>query len=194
MGEKRAKSMSASTGFRLIVGLGNPGREYENTRHNVGFMVLDRLLQGRAEWRRETAWNALVASWEGSIFCKPQTYMNLSGGPVAGIARFFKIPVDAILVVSDDMALPIGKLRIRSQGSAGGHNGLKSIFESLGTNEVARLRVGIGACPGLEASGHVLGRFTEAEAQDLGEALDRAQAAVLCAKSDGLMKAMNAFN
>ena len=112
--------MSANSGVRLIVGLGNPGKEYENTRHNVGFMVLDGLLRGRSEWRWEGAWNALVASWDGAIFCKPQTYMNLSGRSVAGIARFFKIPVEAILVVSDDMALSFGKLRIRLRGSAGG--------------------------------------------------------------------------
>ena len=186
--------MSESAGIRLIVGLGNPGKEYENTRHNVGFMVLDELLRGRSEWRWEGAWNALVASWEGVLFCKPQTYMNLSGRSVAGIARFFKIPVESILVVSDDMALPLGKLRIRVRGSAGGHNGLKSIFESLATNEVARLRVGIGEASGAEAAGHVLGRFCEREAQALGEALARAQDAVRCVKSDGLMRAMNAFN
>ena len=186
--------MSANEGVRLIVGLGNPGKEYENTRHNVGFMVLDGLLRGRSDWRWEGAWNALVASWDGSIFCKPQTYMNLSGRSVAGIARFFKIPVEAILVVSDDMALPLGKLRIRLRGSAGGHNGLKSIFESLGSSEVARLRVGIGEAAGAEAVGHVLGRFSERETQALGEALARAQDAVLCAKSEGLMRAMNAFN
>ena len=186
--------MNASVGFRLIVGLGNPGREYEGTRHNVGFMVLDGLMHGRAEWRRETAWSALLASWEGAIFCKPQTFMNLSGRSVAGIAKFFKIPVEEILLISDDMALPLGKLRIRPGGSAGGHNGLKSIFESLGTDQVARLRVGIGACAGSEASGYVLGRFGAGETQPLGEALARAQDAVLCAKSDGLTRAMNAFN
>ena len=186
--------MSASFGFRLIVGLGNPGKEYEDTRHNVGFMVLDGLMRGRAEWRREAAWNALIASWDGAVFCKPQTFMNLSGRSVAGIAKFFKIPVEAILVVSDDMALPLGKLRIRPGGSAGGHNGLKSIFESLGTDQVARLRVGIGACRESEASGYVLGRFSAGEAQAVGEVLTRAREAVLCAKSDGLMKAMNAFN
>jgi PTH1 family peptidyl-tRNA hydrolase len=186
--------MSASSGFRLIVGLGNPGKEYHDTRHNVGFMVLDGLMRGRAEWRGEAAWNALIASWDGAVFCKPQTFMNLSGRSVAGIAKFFKIPVEAILVVSDDMALPLGKLRIRPGGSAGGHNGLKSIFESLGTDQVARLRVGIGACRESEASGYVLGRFSAGEAQAVGEVLTRAREAVLCAKSDGLTKAMNAFN
>jgi PTH1 family peptidyl-tRNA hydrolase len=165
--------MSASSGFRLIVGLGNPGKEYHDTRHNVGFMVLDGLMRGRAEWRGEAAWNALIASWDGAVF---------------------KIPVEAILVVSDDMALPLGKLRIRPGGSAGGHNGLKSIFESLGTDQVARLRVGIGACRESEASGYVLGRFSAGEAQAVGEVLTRAREAVLCAKSDGLTKAMNAFN
>lgn len=186
--------MSANAGVRLIVGLGNPGKEYENTRHNVGFMVLDTLLRGRSEWRREGAWDALVASWDGAIFCKPQTYMNLSGRSVAGLVRFFKIPIESILVVSDDMALPLGKLRIRLRGSAGGHNGLKSIFESLDTSEVARLRVGIGEPPGAEAVGHVLGRFSQSEEAALSEALARAQDAVLCARSDGLMRAMNAFN
>ena len=186
--------MSANAGVRLIVGLGNPGQEYENTRHNVGFMVLDGLLRGRSEWRWDGAWSALVASWDGAIFCKPQTYMNLSGRSVAGIVRFFKIPLEAVLVVSDDMALPLGKLRMRLRGSAGGHNGLKSIFESLATSDIARLRVGIGEALGAEVVGHVLGRFSGGETKALGEALARAQDAVLCAKSEGLMKAMNAFN
>jgi PTH1 family peptidyl-tRNA hydrolase len=120
--------------------------------------------------------------------------MNLSGRSVAGIVRFFKIPLEAVLVVSDDMALPLGKLRMRLRGSAGGHNGLKSIFESLATSDIARLRVGIGEALGAEVVGHVLGRFSGGETKALGEALARAQDAVLCAKSEGLMKAMNAFN
>jgi PTH1 family peptidyl-tRNA hydrolase len=183
-----------SPSYRLIVGLGNPGIEYERTRHNVGFMLLDRLAQGRGDWRRERAWNALVLKLDGVLLCKPQTYMNLSGASVAAVAGFFQIPTSEILVVLDDMALPLGRLRLRPGGSSGGQKGLKSIVEQLGTEEVARLRLGIGGAAPNGAVGHVLGQFRKTEIPSLEEMLERAEAAVSMVQTQGLAAAMNAFN
>lgn len=186
--------MSASL-FQLIVGLGNPGRDYADTRHNVGFMIVDRLAtKAGAVWRTEKRWQTEVARAGASWLCKPQTYMNLSGAAVASVAGFYKIPHDSILVVLDDMALPLGKLRFRGNGSAGGHNGLQSVIEHLGTNAVARLRVGIGSAQPGEAVGHVLGRFRAEEKTTLTETLDRALEAIDCAQTKGLPAAMNTYN
>ncbi len=186
--------MSAEAKYRLVVGLGNPGVEYAGTRHNVGFMVLDRMAIRKAEWRREKAWNGLMVSVDGVLLLKPQTYMNLSGEAVAGVARFYKIPPESVLVVLDDMALGLGRLRLRLGGSAGGHNGLQSIIQHLGTKDVARVRIGIGgAAPG-ESVGHVLGRFRKDEQNALEEVLERAEAAISAVQRDGVERAMNAFN
>ncbi|RFC42678.1 MAG: PTH1 family [Verrucomicrobia bacterium] len=180
--------------LRLVVGLGNPGAEYENTRHNVGFMTLDRLAQGVAEWKREQAWQAQIARVDGVVLCKPETFMNLSGRALLAVARFYQIPTEGILVVLDEMALPLGRLRLRVGGSAAGHNGMKSIIETLGTQEVARLRLGIGgAAPG-EAVGHVLGRFRKDERPALEEMLARSEDAIRMVQREGLQVAMNAFN
>ena len=178
----------------MVVGLGNPGSEYERTRHNVGFMALDRLAQGKAQWRKERAWNAQVAKVDGVLLCKPQTFMNLSGTAVAAVAGFYQIPAAEILVVLDDMSLPLGRLRLRSGGSSGGQNGLKSIVEQLGTQEVARLRLGIGGAAPDGAVGHVLGQFRKDEIPALEEMLERAEEAVCMALFEGLAAAMNAFN
>jgi PTH1 family peptidyl-tRNA hydrolase len=181
--------------FQLIVGLGNPGHEYADTRHNAGFMIVDRLAEkAGAAWKTEKRWQTDVAR-AGSVFlCKPKTYMNLSGEAVQALVGFYKIPHEAVLVVLDEMALPLGKLRLRPAGSAGGHNGLKSIIDHLGTQEVARLRVGIGAAEPGAAVGHVLGRFRPEEKPVLAETIDRAIAAIDRAQTDGLAAAMNAFN
>ena len=180
--------------FQLIVGLGNPGREYAETRHNVGFMIADRLVAKSAKWRAERRWQAQLARAGESWVCKPQTFMNLSGQAVASVAAFYKISVESVLVVLDDFALPLGKLRLRSSGSAGGHNGLQSIIDHLGTQGVPRLRVGIGAAANAEAVDHVLGRFREEERDTLNEALDRAISAIECAQTSGMTAAMNSFN
>ena len=189
--------MSANSeppGLRLIVGLGNPGREYIDTRHNVGFMIVERLAaRERAAFRTEKSWHAAVARAGDLVLCKPLTYMNLSGEAVHPLAQFYKIDAAQMLIVLDDMALPLGKLRLRPDGSAGGHNGLKSIIEHFGTPAVPRLRIGIGAAPG-EATGHVLGRFTLEENAALAQSLDRAVEAVDCLSTRGLEAAMNAFN
>ena len=191
--------MSASPSqpkFRLLVGLGNPGLEYRETRHNVGFMVLDRLAaDGRAEFRRERSWRAEVARVGDLLLCKPQTFMNLSGQAVRAMSDFYKVSPQETLVVLDDLALPLGKLRFRASGSAGGHNGMKSIMERLGTMEVPRLRIGIGDKPGPDAAvDHVLGRFDLEEQPVLEQSLARAVEAIETALAKGFSAAMNSFN
>ena len=176
------------------MGLGNPGPEYAATRHNIGFMLLDRMAMRRGEWRREKTWNALVTQVDGVLLVKPQTYMNLSGEAVSAVMRFYKIPVESVLVVLDDMALGLGRIRWRGAGSSGGHNGLRSIIQQLGTEAVARLRLGIGGSAPGEAVGHVLGKFRKDELERLEELLERAEESIRVAQTDGLEKAMNAFN
>jgi PTH1 family peptidyl-tRNA hydrolase len=185
---------AARQSFRLIVGLGNPGREYEYTRHNMGFMVLNRLAARiGAEWRTVKDWHAQVANSQGVLYCKPTSFMNLSGRPVGHVAHFYKVAPAETLVVLDDAALPLGKLRFRANGSAGGHNGMKSIIENLSTLEVPRLKIGIGEAS-KDMVGHVLGRFTTDEAPLLEETLDRAVEAIGYAQTHGIQAAMNQFN
>jgi len=180
--------------FRLLVGLGNPGREYFGTRHNVGFMVLDRLAAALgATFRADKKWKADVAIAGDVFLLKPQTYMNLSGESVNALARFYQIEPARVLVVLDDMALPLGRLRIRERGSHGGHNGLRSILDHLATQDVPRLRVGIGEAPDA-ATGHVLGRFAVDERPLVEQSLDRAAEAVRFAQENDLPSAMNRFN
>lgn len=182
--------------FRLLVGLGNPGKAYRDTRHNVGFMILDRLAaRERVEFRTERHWRAEISRCGDTLLCKPLTYMNLSGEAAHAVALFHKIDAAQTLVILDDMALPLGKLRLRESGSAGGHNGLQSLIEHFGTHALPRLRVGIGAAPGADrAVGHVLGRFSAEEREPLAASLDRAVAAIDMAQADGIAAAMNAFN
>jgi PTH1 family peptidyl-tRNA hydrolase len=181
--------------FRLLVGLGNPGKEYAATRHNVGFMILDRLAaKAGVEFKREKAWKADLARDGGVHLCKPMTYMNLSGEAVRATADFYKVAPEEVLVILDDMALPLGKLRLRPGGSAGGHNGLDSVIAHLGTKEVPRLRIGIGGAEPGGAIGHVLGRFAPAEQEVFEESLGRAVEAIETAQRTGLEAAMNAFN
>ena len=148
------------------MGLGNPGREYADTRHNIGFMILDKLAARKGfTFQASRKWKAQIAAHEGVHYCKPASYMNLSGEPVAAISGFYKIPATEILVVFDDVALPLGKLRLRASGSGGGHNGMGSLIQHLGTDKIPRLRFGIGAAEGaVPLTDHVLGRFTREEA------------------------------
>jgi PTH1 family peptidyl-tRNA hydrolase len=180
--------------IRLVAGLGNPGREYQRTRHNIGFMVLDRLaVDAQLPWEFSAKWNA---GWAKSdvILVKPATFMNRSGEAVAAIANFYKIAAEEVLVVLDDFALPLGRLRLRAQGSSGGHNGLESVFEHFGTESVPRLRIGIGAAPAQGATDYVLGRFFDEEQPLLDATIRRASDAVKCAIDKGLIAAMNLFN
>jgi PTH1 family peptidyl-tRNA hydrolase len=181
--------------FRIIVGLGNPGRQYAGTRHNAGFMILDELAaRAGVAFRHESKWDAEVASTGGTLFCKPSSYMNLSGVPVRVLVDFYKCHPADVLVVLDDVALPLGKLRIRRGGSAGGHNGLRSVMNHLGTGQVARLRVGIGGAGGRDMADHVLSRFAADEEPVLKRAIGRAADAVEFAQKSGIEAAMNQFN
>ena len=184
-----------AAGIRLVVGLGNPGAEYERTRHNIGFMVLDRLAADwRVEWKREQKWGAYWAKGDDALLVKPMTYMNRSGGPLQNVAQFYKVAPAEMLPVFDDMALPLGRLRIRLNGSAGGHNGLESIITTFGTDEIPRLRIGIGAPPSAGAVDFVLGRFFEEEMPVVEKTVTRAVEAVKVAIDKGVLSAMNTFN
>jgi len=162
-------------------------------------MLVDRLaaLSGVPWSRVRVAGRDLAAEtsrYEGALLCKPMSYMNLSGGPVAGVARFYRIAPAEMLLVYDDVALPLGKLRLRARGSAGGHNGVRSIIEHLGTDSIARLRIGIGEAPGEAMVSHVLGRFSPREETQLEETLILAMQAVDVTRTRGLPAAMNQFN
>ncbi|HET7512731.1 MAG TPA: aminoacyl-tRNA hydrolase [Chthoniobacterales bacterium] len=180
--------------IRLVAGLGNPGREYQRTRHNVGFMVLDRLAaDAQLPWQFSSKWNAGWAKTD-VILVKPATFMNRSGEAIAAIANFYKIAAQEVLIVLDDFALPLGRLRLRAQGSSGGHNGLESVLDHFGTDSVPRLRVGIGSAPVEGATDYVLGRFFEEEQPLLDATIRRAADAVKWAIDKGLIAAMNLFN
>ena len=189
-------------GPKLVVGLGNPGREYEQTRHNVGFAVLERLAAEqhcsfRKKWRFDAALAEFALADAKVTLVKPQTFMNRSGLAVAAVLHWLKLAPAELLVVVDDADLPLGEIRLRLAGGSGGHNGLRSIIEALGgAEDFARLRVGIGRSgrPGQDISGHVLGRFAADEMGLADEAVQRAVAAVNCGWREGLASAMNQFN
>lgn len=185
----------AAPRIRLVAGLGNPGPEYEQTRHNIGFLVVDQLAaQFGSRWERSTKWDALTAKCGEAILLKPTSFMNRSGYPIFDVVQFYKIEPGQILIVVDDLALPLGRLRIRSDGGSGGHNGLESIIAQFGTEEIPRLRIGIGAAPDRGSTDYVLGRFFEEEKPLVGSTIDRAVDAVKCAIDNGLVSAMNTFN
>jgi PTH1 family peptidyl-tRNA hydrolase len=183
--------------MKLIVGLGNPGRSYQGTRHNVGFDVLDLLAERhRLDWESAPA-DALVAKWRtaGTLVAKPLTFMNLSGSAVGALLRFFKIDLADLLVVVDDTNLDLGRLRARPSGSAGGHNGLKSIIGALGTEDFARLRVGVGRGDARrDLADHVLAKFDPQERTEVAEAVGRAADAVELFVTEGIGPVMNGFN
>jgi peptidyl-tRNA hydrolase, PTH1 family len=185
----------AAPRVRLVAGLGNPGPEYEQTRHNIGFLVVNQLAaQFGSRWERSTKWEALTAKCGEAILVKPTGFMNRSGYPIFDVAQFYKIEPRQILIVVDDFALPLGRLRIRSDGGSGGHNGLESIIAQFGTEEIPRLRIGIGAAPDQGSTDYVLGRFFEEEKPLVRSTIDRAADAVKCAIDIGLVSAMNTFN
>ena len=181
--------------IRLIAGLGNPGPEYAGTRHNIGFMVIDHLAaQLGAAWEKSTKWDALTSKHGDTLLAKPMSFMNRSGYPLVAIAQFYKIAPSEILVVLDDLALPLGRIRIRPGGGTGGHNGLESIIIQFGTEEIPRLRIGIGAAPRDGGVDYVLGRFFEEERPLLKSAVQRGAQAIECAVDNGVVSAMNTFN
>lgn len=184
---------------RLIVGLGNPGDQYRNTRHNVGFMVLEEVARRMgATFQPEKRWNCQLARSGPTWLLKPQTFMNLSGDAVAAVSHFYKLPPQETLVVYDDVDLPLGSLRLRPAGSAGGHNGMRSLIGRLGTDAFPRLKLGIadasGRPAGHQLSSHVLGTFAEDERPALADMIQRAADAVQQCLRSGLEATMNAFN
>lgn len=183
--------------FHLIVGLGNPGRQYEDTRHNVGFRVLDLLAsQAGAQFQSVPKWQSHLAKLPGSgtLLVKPQTFMNLSGRAIQQILSFHKWPASSMLVIYDDVALPLGGLRFREKGSAGGHNGIKSILQHLGSDEFPRLKLGIGSSQPGEMVGHVLGKFAPDERPAVENMLATAVEAVQLSRSQGIAAAANRYH
>src|ERR1017187_4547017 len=183
----------------LIVGLGNPGADYARTRHNAGFQVADRLAERwRADWTYEKKFNTRLASAQRNdrrvLLCEPQTYMNSSGAAVGLVVAFYRVPLSGLLVVVDDADLPLGEIRLRPGGSSGGHHGLESIEQHLGTREYARLRVGIGRSGAREITGYVLGRFNSTEAALVDKVLTVASDQAEAWLEAGIQKAMNQFN
>jgi PTH1 family peptidyl-tRNA hydrolase len=184
--------------MKIVVGLGNPGDEYVNTRHNMGFKVIDSLSKSLNIEVKKRKFGARFGSGEFSdnklILLKPWQFMNRSGQAVATAAGFYKLSVGDLLVITDDMDLEPGRIRIRAKGSAGGHNGLADIIEKLGTNEFARCRIGIGRSSEDDAVDHVLDKPAKEEEPLLAEAIERARKAVLCWMEYGTEKTMNEFN
>lgn len=185
--------------MKMIVGLGNPGNEYADTRHNVGWMLLDALAGhlGITEWRSRE--KGMVAEGrigsEKVLLVKPLTYMNNSGECVGPLMRWYKLVPEDVMVAHDDMDIPIGTIRIRKKGSAGGHNGIKSLLQHIGAEEFGRIRIGIGRPPaGWTVINHVLAKFTAEERAEIGHAIDYLIPAVECMVLDGADMAMNKFN
>ncbi|MFZ5634642.1 MAG: aminoacyl-tRNA hydrolase [Bacillota bacterium] len=184
----------------LVAGLGNPGREYAGTRHNMGFRVLDvlssRLNAPVTKPLFKSFTGRAVLSGRTIVLAKPQTYMNLSGNAVAALMNWFKIPRRGLVVVFDDIDLPPGKIRVRPRGGHGGHHGLESIIEKIGTDQFTRVRIGIGRppTPEYDVAHWVLSRLTEEEEKLVGHALERAAEAVITLVNEGVDAAMNRFN
>ncbi|MCX8090357.1 MAG: aminoacyl-tRNA hydrolase [Verrucomicrobiae bacterium] len=184
----------------LIVGLGNPGPEYAGTRHNAGFALLQTLAERwGASWHEARRFRARVARVRRPgrclLLCQPQTFMNASGEAVGPLVRFYRLPLERLLVVLDDADLPLGEIRLRPRGSSGGHHGLESIQTALGTSDFARLRIGIGRAPGArEITNYVLSRFSPEEAALVKKVLARAAEQVECWLTDGIHKAMSRYN
>lgn len=193
------KKPSGPVGW-IVVFLGNPGTKYDKTRHNAGFMTADKCEKATGARITRVRFRALTdqtrVGEETVLLMKPQTYMNLSGEAVGEAAKFYKVPPERVLVVSDDVSLPTGKLRIRAKGSAGGHNGLKSIIQHLGTDAFPRVKIGVGAPPhpDYDMADWVLGRFTGKDAEDMDAACARAWEAVEAVITQGLEKAMSRYN
>lgn len=183
----------------LVIGLGNPGREYRETRHNIGFMVIDKLCAelGVSLGRVQSKALVGIGKMEGQkiILAKPQTFMNLSGQAVGGLMRFYKVPISQLIIAHDDLDLPLGSIRLRPGGGSAGQKGMGSIIQQLGTQDFARLRLGIGRPPGqMDPAAYVLQRFSNAEQEVLSMVLDRAVSAVQTFVRDGLDAAMNLHN
>ena len=192
-------SPGQNTATFLIAGLGNPGREYRENRHNVGFMLVDSVCKEFGIKIGKVQSKALIGSGpisgQKTIMAKPQTFMNLSGQAISGVVRFYKVPLSNVLVAHDDLNLPLGTLRLRPSGGSAGQKGVASTIEQLGTAEFARLRIGIGRPPGqMDSAAYVLQNFTQQEREVLELTLDRAVKAVQVFIERGLETAMNQYN
>ena len=195
----RAPEETLSGEATLIVGLGNPGREYASNRHNVGFQIADRYAAAHGLTFSKIQSKAIIASGRVDavrvILAKPQTFMNDSGRAVGALANFYKVPQLRLLVIFDDLDLPYGSVRLRSEGGAGGHNGMRSIIQHLGSNQFPRLRIGIGRPPGrMDPAAFVLQDFDREEQAELGSISDRAVKAIDAFIRGGITTAMNQFN
>lgn len=185
--------------MKMIVGLGNPGKQYENTRHNIGFWVADELARPPSGF---SAWNARfdglasdgMIGAEKALLLKPMTFMNRSGMAVRKSVDFYKLAITDLLIICDDLSLPVGKLRLRPHGSSGGQNGLKDIFSHLGSDQIARLRIGIGARGFQDAASYVLSQFPAGERSQVEEAVSRAAQAACVWVREGIQAAMNQYN
>jgi peptidyl-tRNA hydrolase, PTH1 family len=197
--QRPVESIACEQPMKLVVGLGNHGSKYEGTRHNAGYAVVDRLAEmlGPVQFRRQFA-GRIASAKQGDqkvLLLKPETYMNQSGQSVQPALAFYRLPVEDLLVICDDLNLPVGKIRIRKGGSDGGQKGLRSLTQHLATTEYPRLRVGIGAAPsGIDAADYVLSRFTRDERKQMDLAIDQAADAVVTWCESGIESCMNRFN
>lgn len=185
--------------MKVVLGLGNPGKKYERTRHNLGFLVVDRIASEKQVAVKEKKYSSLIGAWQGmperTLLVKPQTYMNGSGAAARHLLRYLPIGVQDLVVIHDDLDLPFGRIRIRQRGGAGGHRGIFSILESLGEEGFSRVRIGIGRPPpGIDPTDYVLEPFSPEERARLGQVVSRAADAVVCLLEEGLQRSMEKFN
>ena len=181
--------------MKLVAGLGNVGTKYTFTRHNAGFMLLDSIaLNLGFNFSENSKLKCFIAKYDDYIYIKPTTYMNLSGEAVRAVADYYKIAVNDILIVFDDLSLELGKIRFRANGSDGGHNGIKSVIQHLGTKDVARLKIGIGPQPNISSEVFVLQNFSKEELEKMKEVLKIAKDAIACYFTNGIQEAQNKFN
>jgi peptidyl-tRNA hydrolase, PTH1 family len=184
--------------MKVVIGLGNPGRKYAKTRHNVGFMVIDKFMKKYNVSHAKKYCNSLISECiiegEKTLFVKPQTFMNASGRPIKEIVGRYDCKLDDILVISDDINLPLGKIRVREKGSSGGHNGLKSVSDHLNTTCFSRLRIGIGNCFSEDKKDFVLSRFAKGESSTIEDALEKAIKAINIWVATGINDCMSMFN
>lgn len=184
--------------MKVVVGLGNPGSEYEKTRHNIGFEVVDSLAFGKTDGKFSLKFRGALVQWmvdgEKVLLVKPMTFMNLSGLCVSELAKFYQVEPADVLVVCDDVSLPFGKIRARAEGGHGGHNGLRDIQNKIGTPAYPRIRVGVGEARGAGLTSHVLGKFSPDEMKELKTVVEQTAQAVECWVRDGVQVCMNRYN